>query len=1006
MPATPDNPGSFCRQKVLFSRRAWRRIRAMKKSASLLIQNPKSQYLLIRRSNTCKHFIGCWEFPGGKRDGDEPPHTALVREVREEISLDLPVPLGNPMRYLTSSDRSVEYAFFKWECPTDALDIQLSEEHSEFRWATFTEARKLALVQIHRDFLEWQWLHNQIHVYETQEHPRYEQYEKTLRAVLERLKDRWSPLAIVQARAKGLSSFAEKCLRKADKHDDPVHQLTDLCGGRIVTPTTDEAEIICRQIRKLFHPVDEEDDTRTRHGIAAFGYLSVHFLVHFPKGMKKMLGVPVPPEITDLKAEVQIRTLLQHAHSEVTHDRLYKAGYKPPPHCEREAARVAAALETADQEFTRFVHQLDAYVGNYAAHLPREERQRRLADLRLALEAERKPEKKPVIALHMARFCRAAWDWPCIVEALEPFAATAGPEQLCINLELGNALCRLHRDQPTWRGFLRGLEFLESVAQPEAVTDVFTEADERERRATALAWLGSALSKVEGKRTEARNCLAKAVELSPDNPYHLVAFVELDVIASSTVDHITLLVSALRQAAERCEAHIRAGIEVTRAWLTLAKVRLLLAEETGAVEALCVAARIAENHHPLTDFQRSLDRLKDAIGTHRPFIEMLDRAAMLLTKAQEFKDETEHRAGLDWEPLARRFVYPPDGHFLILAGSTAAGSETQLAAWEQPLEQALQKFEGWMLTGGSSAGVCAMAARVVDKLNRPQPGRINLVGYLPAQAKANPSFPPKQIVRTPNTREFSLLDPVQMWVDLLLSGVKVEPANVTLLCFGGGEISAQELALAWASGARAAVLAGDCFAPRQFAKLLASAGETRPGGMVVPADAATLAMLFRVQKQNGDRAWDQKWEKPGQAVHEDYVRHQREQAKQPTLLPWELVNEGFKHSNRHQAACAVEILEQCGFKVERSTLPADQIPLPDLGNQVERMAEMEHGRWNAERLSNGWGYAKDKDQARKLSPYLVAWNDLPEEIKSYDRNAVRAWPRILAQAGLVVKREA
>ena len=182
----------------------------MKKSASLLIQNPAGKYLLIRRSDQCQHFVGLWEFPGGKRDGDESPHRALLREVREEIGLKLPVPAGKPIRELQTPNGEVEYGFFKWPCPTENLEVRLSEEHDKSCWVTFTEARKLPLMQIHREFLEWQWLQNQIHLYETREHARYELYKQTLHNVLERLKSRWAPLAIVQTRAKDLSSFAEK----------------------------------------------------------------------------------------------------------------------------------------------------------------------------------------------------------------------------------------------------------------------------------------------------------------------------------------------------------------------------------------------------------------------------------------------------------------------------------------------------------------------------------------------------------------------------------------------------------------------------------------------------------------------------------------------------------------------------------------------------------------------------------------------------------------------------
>ena len=67
------------------------------------------------------------------------------------------------------------------------------------------------------------------------------------------------------------------------------------------------------------------------------------------------------------------------------------------------------------------------------------------------------------------------------------------------------------------------------------------------------------------------------------------------------------------------------------------------------------------------------------------------------------------------------------------------------------------------------------------------------------------------------------------------------------------------------------------------------------------------------------------------------------------------------------------------------------------------MAEMEHGRWIIERLSDGWRYGP-RDDARKLHNCLVSWAELSEDIKKHDRNAVRSFPSILAKAGLEVYR--
>lgn len=68
------------------------------------------------------------------------------------------------------------------------------------------------------------------------------------------------------------------------------------------------------------------------------------------------------------------------------------------------------------------------------------------------------------------------------------------------------------------------------------------------------------------------------------------------------------------------------------------------------------------------------------------------------------------------------------------------------------------------------------------------------------------------------------------------------------------------------------------------------------------------------------------------------------------------------------------------------------------------MAELEHGRWNVERVRDGWRQGNLRDNAKKIHDCIVPWNNLPEDIKHYDRAAVRQFPTILAKAGLEVSR--
>jgi hypothetical protein len=57
-----------------------------------------------------------------------------------------------------------------------------------------------------------------------------------------------------------------------------------------------------------------------------------------------------------------------------------------------------------------------------------------------------------------------------------------------------------------------------------------------------------------------------------------------------------------------------------------------------------------------------------------------------------------------------------------------------------------------------------------------------------------------------------------------------------------------------------------------------------------------------------------------------------------------------------------------------------------------------------ERRIAGWVYGPERDPDRKISPYLVPYSELPDNVKGWDREAVRATPQILALARFEVYR--
>lgn len=59
-----------------------------------VIENSNGQFLACLRPQG-KHLGGLWEFPGGKVDPGESPEAALVRELREELAVEVAV--GRPL---------------------------------------------------------------------------------------------------------------------------------------------------------------------------------------------------------------------------------------------------------------------------------------------------------------------------------------------------------------------------------------------------------------------------------------------------------------------------------------------------------------------------------------------------------------------------------------------------------------------------------------------------------------------------------------------------------------------------------------------------------------------------------------------------------------------------------------------------------------------------------------------------------------------------------------------
>ena len=104
-----------------------------------VIVNPNGDYLACLRPQG-KHLGGCWEFPGGKVDPGESPEAALVRELREELMVEVQVGRAlNPVVWNYDGKAIRLLPFF---CTVAAGELS-AVEHEALRWCAIEQFDEL-----------------------------------------------------------------------------------------------------------------------------------------------------------------------------------------------------------------------------------------------------------------------------------------------------------------------------------------------------------------------------------------------------------------------------------------------------------------------------------------------------------------------------------------------------------------------------------------------------------------------------------------------------------------------------------------------------------------------------------------------------------------------------------------------------------------------------------------------------------------------------------------------
>ncbi|NLK62903.1 MAG: hypothetical protein GX287_05540 [Fusobacteria bacterium] len=157
----------------------------------------------------------------------------------------------------------------------------------------------------------------------------------------------------IEVRVKTIESFIGKIIKKKEKYENPFETMTDIIGIRIISYYIKDTEIISELIKKSFI-IDEKNSINKLSVLDynQFGYRSVHYIIDIYD--RNNIGF----DLEVVKAEIQIRTLLQHSWAVIDHKLRYKSIVEMPQDLKRKLFRISALLELADEEFENIKNYL------------------------------------------------------------------------------------------------------------------------------------------------------------------------------------------------------------------------------------------------------------------------------------------------------------------------------------------------------------------------------------------------------------------------------------------------------------------------------------------------------------------------------------------------------------------------------------------------------------------------------------------------------------------------
>jgi 8-oxo-dGTP diphosphatase len=108
--------------------------------------------ILLQKRPVGRAMAGLWEFPGGKVEKGEVPKNALIRELKEELSIIVDAQDLIPITFASEDLAGRHLLLLLYKCETWVND-PIAMDNQELRWVDFDEMKTLPMPPADEPFI-------------------------------------------------------------------------------------------------------------------------------------------------------------------------------------------------------------------------------------------------------------------------------------------------------------------------------------------------------------------------------------------------------------------------------------------------------------------------------------------------------------------------------------------------------------------------------------------------------------------------------------------------------------------------------------------------------------------------------------------------------------------------------------------------------------------------------------------------------------------------------------